>query len=472
MFSAFVNCFKIPELRQRILLTLGCLAVVRLTTTIPCPGINAEKLSRLFQNSGNLLDFVNMFSGGALEKFAVGALGIMPYISASIIMQILTPVLPDLERLQREGDHGRQKLNQYTRYLTVFICLIQGFVLAQTMLNPQFLGGRVSESLLIPGMNPTMFVVLALVIMTGGTMLTMWLGERITEIGIGNGASIIITANILDRLPSAVRDLWREYSEGSDLTAIHMILIAAAFCICCAGTVALATGVRKIPIRHAGRAGGGRVAQGQETYLPLRVNFSSVMPIIFASALLALPPLLLNWLQSWLMGRGWSDMKNALGQPDWHNSVLNAVSWIHQNISYGEPMYLCLEATLILGFSYFWVANQFNPVRIADELQASGGYIPGLRPGQPTAEYLDRVMTQITFAGSIFLTVLALTPTILIMQSQIFQSSPQLAQFFGGTTLLIVVGVTLDTMKQAETILLNHNYQGFLSKGQLRSRRG
>jgi preprotein translocase subunit SecY len=399
---------------------------------------------------------VNLFSGGALEKFAVGALGIMPYISASIIMQILTPVLPDLERLQREGDHGRQKLNQYTRYLTVLICLIQGFILTQTMLNPQFLSSN-GVSPVVAGLPISVFTLTSVIILTGGTMIMMWLGEQITERGVGNGASLIISVNILDRLPSAISSLWKQYINGTDLTAVHLVLIGLVFALACAGTIALCVGVRKIPIKHAGRIG-GKVGQAQETYLPLRVNFASVMPIIFASALLSLPPMILGWT-----------LQYQASYPGW---LYQTLLWLNVNLNYGAPFQMAVDAALIIGFSYFWVANQFNPVRIADELQASGGYVPGLRPGQATAEYLDKVMTQITFAGALFLTTLALTPTILISQTAIFGSDQMLASFFGGTSLLIVVGVTLDTMKQVETMLMNHNYAGFLSKGQLRSRRG
>jgi preprotein translocase subunit SecY len=456
MLSAFLNCFKIPELRQRILFTLGLLALVRLLTIVPCPGVDLVALKHNFQGSKGILDMVNLFSGGALEKFAVGALGIMPYISASIIMQILTPVLPDLERLQREGDHGRQKLNQYTRYLTVLICLIQGFILTQTMLNPHFLSST-GVSPVVQGLPIPAFTLTSVIILTGGTMIMMWLGEQITERGVGNGASLIISVNILDRLPSAISSLWKQYVNGTDLTAVHLVLIGLVFALACAGTIALCVGVRKIPIKHAGRIG-GKVGQAQETYLPLRVNFSSVMPIIFASALLSLPPMLLGWT-----------LQYQSSYPTW---LYQALLWLNVNLNYGAPFQMAVDAALIIGFSYFWVANQFNPVRIADELQASGGYVPGLRPGQATAEYLDKVMTQITFAGALFLTVLALTPTILISQTSIFGSDQMLASFFGGTSLLIVVGVTLDTMKQVETMLMNHNYAGFLSKGQLRSRRG
>ncbi len=456
MLSAFLNCFKIPELRQRILFTLGLLALVRLLTIVPCPGIDPIALAKNFEGSKGILDMVNLFSGGALEKFAVGALGIMPYISASIIMQILTPVLPDLERLQREGDHGRQKLNQYTRYLTVLICLIQGFILTQTMIHPQFLNSSATMPV-VGGLPISVFTLTSVLILTGGTMVMMWLGEQITERGVGNGASLIITVNILDRLPNAISGLWRQYVTGTELTAVHLVLIGLVFALACAGTIALCVGVRKIPIKHAGRIG-GKVGQAQETYLPLRVNFASVMPIIFASALLSLPPIIFGFA-----------LKYESSYPGWLTTVLY---WFSKNLNYGEPFQMAVDAALIIGFSYFWVANQFNPVRIADELQASGGYVPGLRPGQATAEYLDKVMTQITFAGAIFLTTLALTPTILISQTSIFGADRMLAGFFGGTSLLIVVGVTLDTMKQVETMLMNHNYAGFLTKGQLRSRRG
>lgn len=462
MFSAIANCFKISELRRRIFFTLAIIALVGIMTIIPCPGVNTEALKKTFENSGNILGLFNMFSGGALGNFAVGALGIMPYISASIVMQILTPVAPPLERLQREGEHGRQKLNQYTRWLTVVICVVQGFILAQAMLNPATLGSN--QNLVLEGMPTSLFVLNTIIVMTGGSMLVMWLGEQITERGIGNGASIIITVNILGRLPSALSGLWEAFRTGTDLRGIHLILMAIAFTAITAGTVMLAVGVRKIPIKHAGRVG-GRMMQAQETYLPLRVNFASVMPVIFASALLSVPPMLLNWLSSVLLR---AEDRSGF----WFEKADAIVFWLNSNMQYNTGFYMFCEAVLIIGFSYFWVANQFNPVRIADELQSSGGYVPGLRPGQPTAEFLDKVMTRVTFAGSIFLMILALLPSVLMREVTIFRSSQMLATFFGGTSLLIVVGVVLDTVKQIETILMNNDYAGFLNKGQLRSRHG
>lgn len=462
MFLAIANCFKISELRRRIFFTLAIIALVGLMTIIPCPGVNTEALKKTFENSGNLLGLFNMFSGGALGNFAVGALGIMPYISASIVMQILTPVLPQLERLQREGEHGRQKLNQYTRQLTVLICIIQGFILAQAMLNPGALGS--SQSLVLEGMPSSLFILNTIMVMTSGSMVFMWLGEQITERGIGNGASIIITVNILGRFPAALSGLWEAFMTGTDLRGIHLILMGVAFTAITAGTVCLAVGVRKIPIKHAGRVG-GRMMQPQETYLPLRVNFASVMPVIFASALLSVPPMILGWLSSAMF-----HVENR--ETMWFKIADNVVFWLNSNLQYNTGFYLFCEAVLIIGFSYFWVANQFNPIRIADELQASGGFVPGLRPGQPTAEFLDKVMTRITFAGAIFLTILALLPSILMREVEVFRTSQMLATFFGGTSLLIVVGVVLDTVKQIETILMNNDYAGFLSKGQLRSRKG
>ncbi len=447
MLSAYANSWKIPELRTKLLVTAGLVALCRLTENIPCPGVNTEVLAQLFrranQGTGGVLDMFNLFSGGALEQFAVGALGIMPYISASIIMQLMMPVIPALEKMVREGESGRQRYNQLTRYVTVLICLIQGGIFASAMMRPDALGIQGGGRIV---MNPgPAFVVSTVITLTAGAMFIMWLGEVITERGIGNGASIIITVNIVARLPQSLLSLWRLWRSGGELTVIHVLIMLAMFFIVCGATVALTQGHRKIPIRYARRtAGRAGVAAGTTSYLPLRVNYSGVMPIIFAGAILSLPGMVLRLMPS----------VNAMVGP-----------WF----AYGNYRYMLIYAGMILVFSFFWVANQFNPIQIADDLQKRGGYIPGIRPGQPTAEFLDNTMTRITFAGALFLTVLALLPMFLARRMNI---PPMIAQFFGGTSLLIIVGVTLDTMRQVETHLLSRHYDGFLKKGHLRSRRG
>ncbi len=453
MLSAYANSFKIPELRKRILFTFGIIALVRLTSTIPCPGVDPKQLEELFnalsRNVGGegVMNLFNVFSGGALEKFAVGALGIMPYISASIIMQLMTPVLPPLEKLSREGESGRQKINQYTRYLTVIICVIQGSMLAKTMMSPGALG--------LPDIGQPVrdanlgFFISTVIIVTGGTMLIMWLGEQVTERGIGNGASIIITINIVARLPEAIFGMFQLIMAGGAqggqrFTIIHGLILIALFAVVTAATVALTQGHRKIPVRHASRGGSRSGGAGQTSYMPLRVNYSGVMPIIFGSAILMFPALLFQWIP-YARTQGWGRF-----------------------FAYGSGWYMFFFGVMILLFSFFWVANQFNPIQIADDLQKNGGYIPGIRPGHPTGEFLDYTMTRITLAGALFLIGLAIFPMIL---AQGFDVQPLIAQFFGGTSLLIIVGVILDTMRQMEAHLLSRHYDGFLKKGHLRSRR-
>jgi preprotein translocase subunit SecY len=453
MLSAYINSIKIPELRKRILFTLAIIALCRLAANIPCPGVDIDALEELFSRmnrsaGGGLFTMFDLFSGGALQNFAVAALGIMPYISASIIMQLMTPVIPGLEKLQREGETGRAKINQYTRYLTLLICLVQGSAAVRVMLNPGsvFRSGGDIQVVIVGG---TLFGVGSVVILTAGTMLLVWLGEQITERGIGNGISLIITVNILSRLPSAGWQMIRLVRSGGAIggvqfTLIHALILLAMFLVVCGATVALTQGVRKIPIRHAGRMA-GRSGSGQTSYLPLRVNFSGVMPIIFGSAILVFPRLVLNAIEFTRL-RGWA----RFFQP-------------------GDPWYIVVFGAMIILFSYFWVANQFNPLQIADNLQKQSGYVPGIRPGQPTAEYLDATMTRITFAGSIFLTSIAVIPMLMANSLGVPYS---IASFFGGTSLLIMVGVMLDTMRHVESHLLSKHYDGFLRKGKLRSRRG
>jgi preprotein translocase subunit SecY len=447
MLSAYANSWKIPELRTKLLITAGLIALCRLTENIPCPGVNTEVLAELFrrgnQGEGGMLDMFNLFSGGALEQFAVGALGIMPYISASIIMQLMMPVIPALEKMVREGESGRQRFNQLTRYVTILICLIQGGIFATAMMRPDSLGIQGGGRIV---MNPgPAFVIETVITLTAGAMFIMWLGEVITERGIGNGASLIITVNIVARLPQALRNLWQLWLAGGELTLIHVLILLAMFFLVCGATVAITQGQRKIPIRYARRtAGRAGVAAGTTSYLPLRINYSGVMPIIFAGAILSVPGMVLRLFPS---------VAAVVGP------------WF----GYGNYRYMCLYAAMILVFSFFWVANQFNPVQIADDLQKRGGYVPGIRPGQPTAEFLDNTMTRVTLAGALFLTFLAVSPMFMARK---FGIPGMIAQFFGGTSLLIIVGVMLDTMRQVETHLLSRHYDGFLKKGRLRSRRG
>jgi preprotein translocase subunit SecY len=452
MFSAFINSFKIVELRKRIMVTAGIVILCRLAANIPCPGVNPVALDKYFQLinkgvGGQLTEMFSIFSGGALQKFAIATLGIMPYISASIIMQLLVPVLPSLERISREGEAGRQKINQYTRYLTLVICLVQGTVAAMAMMNPGQLGLPVPKESLVsnPGVG---FVLMTLVILTCGTMILMWLGEQITEFGIGNGISIIIMVNIIARMPSALSSLYEMIlGPDSDHKPVYLLILLLLFAFVTAAAILLNNGQRRIPIQMARRVAGSSKAQTSTTYMPLKVNFSGVMPIIFGGAILMVLSILLN---------------SAFVQ---NIPVLNKLGGLFQ---YGSVYYMTFYGILILLFSFFWVANMFKPLEISDNLKAQGAFIPGVRPGQPTADYLDNTMTRITFAGAIFLTALAVSPMVLSKNLGV----PMLvATFFGGTSLLIMVGVVLDTLSQMESHLTMRNYSGFLTKGKVESRR-
>ena len=454
MFKAFINAFKIKDLRNKILFSAAVIIVCRIAANIPCPGVNTANLKVYFdklsqETAGNFLGMIDLFSGGALQQFAVGALGIMPYISASIIMQLLVPVLPSLERLKREGEAGMNKINQYTRYLTIVICIIQGAMTAIAMTHPERLGlpAALPGQPLVSG-NVSAFVFFSIIILTCGTMILMWLGEKITDKGIGNGVSIIITIGIIDRLPKAIAQLYDMYQSGGTGDARfrlpHVLLLIIIFAVVTALTIILCQGVRKVPIQMARKTIGNKVAGGS-TYMPLKVNFPGVMPIIFAGAILMFPPMILRLIP------------NAY------------IASLQQYFNHGTYSYMLMYGLLILAFSYFWVSNMFNPVQIADNLKKEGAYVPGIRPGKPTCDYLDELMTLITFAGAIFLCGLSIFPMLLTMWLKIPYA---VASFFGGTSLLIIVGVTIDTLSQMESHLVMKNYDGFLQRGRLRSRRG
>lgn len=448
MLSAFANSLKIPELRKRILFTLGLIFICRIIANIPTPGVDStalrEFISGLQQTAGgSFLGLYDLFSGGALRRFSVGSLGIMPYISASIIIQLLTAVIPALERLAREGDTGREKITQYTRYLTVIICVVQGYAMAAVMQNPERLGIN-QQIVMIPGIG---YILMTIMTLTTGTMLMMWLGEQITERGIGNGISMIITVNIVSRLPGALQaaiNMFKPVDGVVQFTVFHLIGLIVMIVLVIAGVIAVTQAQRKIPVQYAKRVVGRKMYGGQSTYMPLRVNYSGVMPIIFAQAILMFPSRLLGMVQ-------W----------DFAQSVAAA-------LNFGTPLYNTIFALMILFFSYFWVATQFNPVQIADDLKKNGGYVPGIRPGKATADYLDSTMSKITLAGAVFLTIIAVMPSLMNQQLDI----PFIvSSFFGGTSLLIMVGVMLDTMRQIESQLLMRHYDGFLKKGKLHSGR-
>ena len=450
MLSAFANSLKIPELRQRIFFTIALIFVCRLISVIPVPGVDAETLriimDRMAAQGGDIgfMGLLDLFSGGALTQAAIGALGIMPSISASIILQLLTAVVPALEKLAREGDSGRQQIIQYGRYLTVALCILQGYAMASVLLRPEALGLQVMEGETIVTMARVPFLLLAVLTMTTGTMMLMWLGEQITARGIGNGISLIITISIVSRLPGAIQQTVNMFRGGSANVFMLVAMLVLAFLVI-GGVIAVTQAQRKIPVQYAKRVVGRKTYGGQSTYMPLRVNYSGVMPIIFAQAILMFPERILMMVPI---------------------DAVQAFAQIH--LRYGGPVYITLYSLMILFFSYFWVATQFHPVQIADDLKKYGGYVPGIRPGKPTAEFLDRVMTRITLAGAIFLTGIAVLPMIL---SNSFHIPGMVAQFFGGTSLLIIVGVMLDTMRQVESHLVTRHYDGFLRKGHLRGRR-
>ena len=456
--STLSNCFKIPELKSRIWFTLGILAVCRLLAVIRIPGLNGQALSEYFsrqQGTGGLLGMYNTFAGGAFEHCAIGSLGIMPYISATIIIQLLTAVVPRLSKLARE-EGGRTKIVQYGRYLTVLLCIGQGIYFAGNWLHPET-AFRGFQGQLVLGENHFLYYFVTVTVMTAGTMLLMWLGEQITERGIGNGVSLVITIGILARLPNAAQGLIDMFStHGGTTEPAHKlvttgVVLVLLLAMVIGGIVAITQAQRKIPVQYAQRAVGRKMYAGGTSFMPLRVNYAGVMPIIFAQSILMFPQPLLNWLSS--------NIKVPFLQEFFQNLAIQ--------MGYGSLMYLTIYALMILFFSYFWVATQFNEIQVADDLKKNGGYIPGVRPGQGTSDYLHNAMSRITLAGAIFLTIIATIPIILSRKMGIDQN---VAQFFGGTSILIAVGVLLDTMRQIESHLMMRHYDGFLKKGRIRGR--
>lgn len=463
MISAFANSFKVPDLRSRILFTLAMIVIVRIGTAITLPGVDATVLDEWIKEKtadstgagAQVAALLNVFSGGGLQNCAIFALGIMPYISASIMLQLLTAVVPRMSKLARE-EGGRQKITQYTRIATIALCLFQGYLLAQSLNAPGqniFLGGlqdtinRLGRPL-VPDYG-FVFIVSTVATITAGTMLMMWLGEMITERGIGNGVSLLICVNIVSDLPGALVQVWQTYvgtaTTGANMgKPVQLVFLLGFMVLVIAGVIALTQATRKIIIQYAKRVVGRKVYGGQTQHLPLKINYSGVMPIIFAQAILLFPSSII------------SAMFPDVG---WIRRFSEAIAsgWIYYTVS----------ALLIFFFSYFWVATMFQPTQISEDLKKSGGYIPGIRPGKPTADFLDFTMSRLTFAGAVFLTLLYVMPGLI---SRIMGIAPQTAQFFGGTSLLILVGVVLDVMRQIETHLLQSHYDGFLRKGRIRGR--
>ena len=460
MISAFANSLRLPELRSRILYTLAMVVIVRLGAQITLPGVNPMVLeewlaTRAQDGSGGgaaVAALLNVFSGGGLQNCALFALGIMPYISASIMMQLLTAVVPSLSKMARE-EGGRQKINQFTRIATIILCLFQGYLVVRSLKDPgqniflQGLAQTINKAgPLVPEYSFWGFVLPGVLTITAGTMLMLWIGEQITERGIGNGISLLICVNIVSALPGALVQVWKTYvgADGSMAKAAMLVFLLALLVAVIAAVIALTQAQRRLAITYAKRVVGRKVFGGQTQYLPLKINYSGVMPIIFAQAILLFPTQMLGYM--------FPDSK-----------------WVAEATSFmgGGWFYYTASAALIFFFSYFWVATMFQPTQIAEDLKKSGGYLPGIRPGQPTSDFLDFTMSRLTFAGAIFLTGIYLLPAAVSRWMNIPQNT---AQFFGGTSLLILVGVVLDVMKQLETHLLQANYDGFLRAGKIRGR--
>jgi len=441
MISGAQNIFKIPELKRRILMTLLFLAIYRIGVHIPSPGINGDALASFFaQVKGTLFSLINMFAGGALERFSVFALGIMPYISASIILQLLTVVIPYLAQLQKEGEMGRKKIVQYTRYGTVVLSLIQGFGMAVGLEN---MTGAAGEMIVLnPGWS---FRLMTVITLTAGTAFIMWLGEQITERGIGNGISLIIFSGIVAGLPSAIASTYELFMVGqlNIFTILFLIILMVAVV---AAIIFAETSQRRLPVQYAKRIVGRKVYGGQSTHLPLKLNTAGVIPAIFASSILMFPLTIASF-----MPKTWMETY------PWIQSILNS-------LGPGAILYNLLYVGFIIFFCFFYTAVTFNPNDVADNMKKFGGYIPGIRPGQKTAEYIDKVLTRITLGGALYVSAVCVLPTILIGRFNV-------PFYFGGTALLIVVGVALDTVQQIEAHMLTRHYEGLMKKGKLKGRR-
>ncbi|MCH7972459.1 MAG: preprotein translocase subunit SecY [Bacteroidetes bacterium] len=435
------NVFKIPELRQRIIYTLSLLVIVRIGAHVTLPGVDASLLAASTQNqtTDNLFGLYDMFVGGAFSNAAIFALGIMPYISASIIIQLMGAVVPYFQKLQQEGEDGRKKITQLTRYGTILISSLQAWGVTIRLLNINVQGTPI-----IPvGVQGMMWIVSTILILTAGTVFMMWLGEQITDKGIGNGISLIIFIGIINRFPFAMLDEYRLIAAGTRSLVIEIvILVFMVFII--AGVVLVTQGTRRIPVQYAKRVVGRKVYGGVTQYIPLRVNTAGVMPIIFAQSIMFIPNTVLSFFPN--------------------NDFLQSLS---QYFIYTSPVYSFIYALMIVFFTYFYTAISFNPKDVADNMKKQGGFIPGVRPGKQTSEFIDNILTKITLPGSFFLAIVAILPAFV----SAYGVSGQFAQFFGGTSLLIIVGVSLDTLQQIEAHLLMRHYDGFMKSGKIKARR-
>src|ERR1022692_3138548 len=461
LFEAFTNIFRVPDLRKRLLFALAMLAVYRLGGHIPTPGINIVKWEEFMSsNAGSIFGFFDLFAGGNIRRLSVFALGIMPYITASIILQLLTVVVPTLEKLQKEGELGRRKITQWTRYLTIILSVLQSFGIAQGLQSSGMAGVVIH-----PGFG---FVSLTILSLTTGTAFIMWLGEQISERGIGNGMSLIIFTGIVVGLPNAIANIYQHVFTIHDWGAITLIMLIVMMIAVVAFIVLVERGERRIPVQYAKRVVGRRVMGGQSTHMPLKVNAGGVIPVIFASSILAFPA--------------------TVAQLPWVKNI----AWLSatlKSIQHGEPLYYCLFVAGIIFFCFFYVSIIFNPNEAADNMRKYGGFIPGIRPGRNTADYMNNILTKITVVGGIYLSILCLIPDIMIsgiklnhlplLGNWIDRVSPRFILeglgvnfYFGGTSLLIVVGVAMDTINQIEAQLIMRHYEGFTPRsGRIRGRR-
>ncbi len=461
MIEGLKNIFRIPDLRNRVLFTLGMLWVYRLGNHIPTPGVDASALTAFFdQNRDTWFGFVDMFSGGNLSRVTVFALGIMPYISASIILQLLTVVWPYLEKLSKEGELGRKKITQYTRYGTVLLSVIQSAGIAAFLQKQELTGGLVLVA--NPGIAFTLMTVLTL---TAGTVFIMWIGEQITERGIGNGMSLLIFAGIVVGFPPAIVTTLTNVSTGQQ--SVFGVILLTMFMVVVVGVIVyVERAQRRIPVQYAKRVVGRRMYQGQSTHLPLKVNTGGVIPVIFASSIIALP----------------QTFASMFPNSVWMTNIATQLAW-------GMPLYTLLYVVAIVFFCYFYTAIIFNPDDVADNMRKYGGYVPGIRPGKRTAEYIDNILTRLTFGGAIYLAVVSVLPEFMIAGFHVapipiigpfldgllptwITEGLGITFYFGGTSLLIIVGVSMDTVQQVESQLIMRHYDGFMKRGRIRGRRG
>jgi preprotein translocase subunit SecY len=453
MFTGLLRILSVPELKAKIFFTLLMLVICRIGAYIPVPGINGAAAADLFRyatgGSQNLFQLMDVFSGGAFAQMTIIALGVMPYISASIILQLLTALIPSLQREIKENpDLGRRKLGKWTRMLTVALAFFQAGLFGKYALglNASQPGIIVGEIVDIQAFGiPWLFYLVVMVTMTAGTMLLMWIGEQITEKGIGNGISLIITIGILSSLPttfgSIVRQLNLDSQEAGQMTFSSLVVLAAVFVLIIVGTILIIQGQRKIPLQYARRVVGRHEVQGGSAHIPLKINYAGVIPVIFASSLLMFP----------------ATIGQFVGKGNWVGQVAN---WL----SPGSTGYIIFYSLLIIFFTYFWTATQFHPEQIASDMKKNGAFVPGIRQGKPTQDFLETTMNKITFVGALFLALIAILPTLV---GKILGVDPNITYFFGGTSLLILVGVILDTTKQIESHLLMKRYEGFMKRGRL-----